>query len=723
MAQAFTPRFVDLVRNTTTTVGTDDFVLGPAAAGFTSFAAAIQPGESFYYSCIGVAKPAETEVGRGTMQADGTISRDPIDGTLTDFTPGPKTVSLIAAAEWFTKVDQAGAGGGGSPPIDVASRAALAALDGRAGSVRLLAEPGREGLFTFDGSNLSAMVAADTAQGVYVPPASDRSGASGAWVRKAALGGPILFDWFGAIPGDYVSGAGADCIPAWNALQAYLIATRRNGLLSGMAGAPQVLFPGAQYYFSDTIKVKVTARLTGMGVGHEGGWPTTLRFAADKAGIIVDEAYTDGNVQRSPAGTAGNGTIIEGFNLVGGGTISGTLANDLLYSGIRLRTRAIVRDCRVVVFRGAGICISAAVGDGSDPFHGNCNNWRVDNVRLQANKCGGLFVSGGDANAGVATLVDATGNGRFGIYDGAFLGNTYVACHTDTNGLKSAHGLMQTGTVSHGGNLYFLRTGVSHATAIATTPGTNDAVWRFISAGAPSTNYPAWSATPGDTYVPSGSFGHDGSANACVFNGCYFETNQPAPQIGAAAIVLGGFMGNGQKDGATFLQSSGAGLRINRPLCLNGAHASVPYVRWGSDPSGQNLYAIQWGSNAATPSNPGQASYFYNDGATGDFVWSSYGLRTPLRFTGASTARTYGRTGTFDNRFITEVDQLALGNGVDAGNACRVVVMGTAPPAAGAHAQGEIVFNSAPSAGGAPGWVCVAAGSPGTWKAMASLAA
>src|SRR5207244_3379116 len=162
---------------------------------------------------------------------------------------------------------------------------------------------------------------------------------------------------------------------------------------------------------------------------------------------------------------------------------------------------------------------------------------------------------------------------------GAFLGNTYVGCHTDTNGLKSAHGLMQTGTVSHGGNLYFLRTGVSHATAIATTPGTNDAVWRFISAGAPSTNYPAWSATP-----------------------------------------------------------------------------SVPYVRWGSDPSGQNLYAIQWGSNAATPSNPGQASYFYNDGATGDFVWSSYGLRTPVRFTGASTARTYGRTGAFDNRFITEVD-------------------------------------------------------------------
>ena len=36
--------------------------------GFTSFATAVQPGERFYYSAIGIEKPTEREVGRGTMQ-------------------------------------------------------------------------------------------------------------------------------------------------------------------------------------------------------------------------------------------------------------------------------------------------------------------------------------------------------------------------------------------------------------------------------------------------------------------------------------------------------------------------------------------------------------------------------------------------------------------------------------------------------------------------------
>ena len=169
MAEGFTPRFVDLVRNTTMTVGTGNFVLGPAAAGFTGLAAAIPVGESFYYSCIGTAKPSESEVGRGTMLADGTIGRDPINGVLTDFSAGPKTIALTAAAEWFEKVDK-------GARIEVADRSALAAADVQA--ARLLVERGREGLFVFDGSDLSALVAADTRQAVHVAPASDPSGAS-----------------------------------------------------------------------------------------------------------------------------------------------------------------------------------------------------------------------------------------------------------------------------------------------------------------------------------------------------------------------------------------------------------------------------------------------------------------------------------------------------------------------------------------------------------------
>jgi hypothetical protein len=53
----------------------------------------------------------------------------------------------------------------------------------------------------------------------------------------------------------------------------------------------------------------------------------------------------------------------------------------------------------------------------------------------------------------------------------------------------------------------------------------------------------------------------------------------------------------------------------------------------------------------------------------------------------------------------------------------RKVAYGTAAPVAGTWARGDIVWNTEPSAAGAPGWVCTTAGTPGTWKALANLAA
>jgi hypothetical protein len=53
----------------------------------------------------------------------------------------------------------------------------------------------------------------------------------------------------------------------------------------------------------------------------------------------------------------------------------------------------------------------------------------------------------------------------------------------------------------------------------------------------------------------------------------------------------------------------------------------------------------------------------------------------------------------------------------------RKVLSGTAAPASGAFNAGDMLFNSAPAAGGPMGWMCVTAGDPGTWKAMPNLAA
>jgi len=47
----------------------------------------------------------------------------------------------------------------------------------------------------------------------------------------------------------------------------------------------------------------------------------------------------------------------------------------------------------------------------------------------------------------------------------------------------------------------------------------------------------------------------------------------------------------------------------------------------------------------------------------------------------------------------------------------------TSAPTSGRWRQGAIVWDSAPSAGGTMGWVCVASGEPGTWKTFGSIAA
>jgi hypothetical protein len=53
----------------------------------------------------------------------------------------------------------------------------------------------------------------------------------------------------------------------------------------------------------------------------------------------------------------------------------------------------------------------------------------------------------------------------------------------------------------------------------------------------------------------------------------------------------------------------------------------------------------------------------------------------------------------------------------------RKMVTRNAAPATGTWAQGDIAWNSAPTAGGFAGWICVTAGTPGTWKTFAVISA
>lgn len=48
---------------------------------------------------------------------------------------------------------------------------------------------------------------------------------------------------------------------------------------------------------------------------------------------------------------------------------------------------------------------------------------------------------------------------------------------------------------------------------------------------------------------------------------------------------------------------------------------------------------------------------------------------------------------------------------------------GTAAPTTGTWSVGDIVYNEAPTAGGFIGWVCITAGTPGTWKTFGAITA
>jgi len=97
--------------------------------------------------------------------------------------------------------------------------------------------------------------------------------------------------------------------------------------------------------------------------------------------------------------------------------------------GILVEHTAHLAGVTVEYFEGDGIHIEAS---SNRPTGGNnANAWKIDGGAALGNKGIGLLVRGYDANAGVAVRFDSIGNGVANYVDSSFLGNTYIACHSD----------------------------------------------------------------------------------------------------------------------------------------------------------------------------------------------------------------------------------------------------------------------------------------------------
>ena len=96
----------------------------------------------------------------------------------------------------------------------------------------------------------------------------------------------------------------------------------------------------------------------------------------------------------------------------------------------------------------------------------------------------------------------------------------------------------------------------------------------------------------------------------------------------------------------------------------------------------------------------------------GELGFVSSGVPAPLTLTSKATSRTFGRTTPAPG--VVNIERLALGAGPDA----RVMTNGAAAPQTSGNAQGEIVFNRAPTPGAPMGWALTDRGSPDVWRPL-----
>ena len=154
------------------------------------------------------ASAARTALGLGTAATtDATAYATAAQGATADTAIQPGSNRLVPAGgttgqvlakasgtDYATEWSNAGAGDLVAAHVFPATRTELKALDTTEDTVAFLKEEVREGQFIWRSGDFSAEVAADTAEGIYVAPDSDSTGASGAWVRVTS--GDLRYPWF-----------------------------------------------------------------------------------------------------------------------------------------------------------------------------------------------------------------------------------------------------------------------------------------------------------------------------------------------------------------------------------------------------------------------------------------------------------------------------------------------------------------------------------------------
>lgn len=205
-----------------------------------------------------------------------------------------------------------------------------------------------------------------------------------------------------------------------------------------------------------------------------------------------------------------------------------------------------------------------------------------------------------------------------------------------------------------------------------------------------------------------GAYKSDGASARNVFIGCYSESGQPASDILAPSIVVGGIHSAGFTTGTT-AQMMVEGYQTSSVCYQNNNFNSATERQIVFAPPSALL-------SLKDPNESSGISPMRLKGTTGRFYWDwANDTKSLFEFTNSQATVANG----FPREVATRMGGnagVAMRQGYFVGLNMKHVTTGTAAPVAGTYERGDIVYNEAPASAGFVGWVCTAAGTPGTWK-------
>ncbi|WBO23698.1 hypothetical protein [Sphingomonas abietis] len=532
--------------------------------------------------------------------------------------------------------------------------------------------------------------------------------------------GAVLFDAFGAY-GDATFdpktgvATGSDDMPAWLAMDDFLQTCSTRSTNGYYRSLLPVRFGRRCYRFASPMALKhgSYALLGSAASGAQNGGYGTVFVCTGLRGITLENYNTHGGAADSDkAATGAMGSVLSDITLFGANNDTG-----LNRHGVWDRSGSSrITNLKAMYFADDGIRVGIGDGGGAAKL-GLSDNGRYEDIVCSFNGGNGIKCVGGDSNANIFINIVCNSNGLFGVWESSFLGNSWIGGQEDGNGSAVAgrpwdrHGTSS--FCAYAGRHYGVVAG-RDAAASMTCPGTDETVWYPFGEGAPNAAVPAWMA--GMVWKSGGSSLYDNPNAPVAVVGKYKEGGLGLIQNpGGRAIFLNGIAAQ------SVLGGKGAVYAADGITLFPGGAGTITRA----DPAHGETETRQGGGGAAD----GAVSLAMNSiVAPAGFAWSfnfarkAYSLRyggsdpEMILCAGPSSTMTYGRPHPVRN---PAVQIASLFVGVE--DKARQIDFAMAAPAVGDHGRGDIVFNLDATAGGFAGWICVAAGTPGTWKTFGAI--